>query len=160
MHSRWLSQSCPTLCDPVDCSPSNSSVHGDSKEILEWIDMTSFRGSSQLRDQTQVSHIAHPECTKSESPEIHLEKFLTISWDQSYTQQSWSTTYMCVILFFISWLITGDNKVCFFHCAALLKRLKLSTERWVSRCWYQSPAWDCDQRWSRNLASKAANCKN
>ena len=23
-------QSCPTLCDPMDCSPPGSSVHGDS----------------------------------------------------------------------------------------------------------------------------------
>ena len=30
MHSLWLSQLCPTLCDPVDCSPPSSSVHGDS----------------------------------------------------------------------------------------------------------------------------------
>ena len=25
-----LRQSCPTLCDPMDCSPPGSSVHGDS----------------------------------------------------------------------------------------------------------------------------------
>ena len=25
-----VAQSCPTLCDPVDCSPAGSSVHGDS----------------------------------------------------------------------------------------------------------------------------------
>ena len=25
-----VAQSCPTLCDPVDCSPPGSSVHGDS----------------------------------------------------------------------------------------------------------------------------------
>ena len=25
-----VSQSCPTLCDPMDCSPPGSSVHGDS----------------------------------------------------------------------------------------------------------------------------------
>ena len=25
-----VSQSCPALCDPMDCSPSDSSVHGDS----------------------------------------------------------------------------------------------------------------------------------
>ena len=25
-----VTQSCPTLCDPVDCSPPGSSVHGDS----------------------------------------------------------------------------------------------------------------------------------
>ena len=26
----WVSQSCLTLCDPMDCSPSGSCVHGDS----------------------------------------------------------------------------------------------------------------------------------
>ena len=26
----WVTQSCPTLCDPMDCSPPGSSVHGDS----------------------------------------------------------------------------------------------------------------------------------
>ena len=25
-----ITQSCPTLCDPMDCSPPGSSVHGDS----------------------------------------------------------------------------------------------------------------------------------
>ena len=29
MHTKWL-QSCPTLCNPMDCSPPDSSVHGDS----------------------------------------------------------------------------------------------------------------------------------
>ena len=32
-----LLQSCLTLCDPVDCSPPGSSVHGVSQaRILEW----------------------------------------------------------------------------------------------------------------------------
>ena len=26
----WVAQSCPTLCDPMNCSPPGSSVHGDS----------------------------------------------------------------------------------------------------------------------------------
>ena len=31
-------QSCPTLCDPIDCSPPGSSVHGIPQAgILEWI---------------------------------------------------------------------------------------------------------------------------
>ena len=31
-------QSCPTLCDPTDCSPPGSSVHGVSQaRILEWV---------------------------------------------------------------------------------------------------------------------------
>ena len=33
-----LAQSCPTVCDPIDCSPSGSSVHGISQaRILEWV---------------------------------------------------------------------------------------------------------------------------
>ena len=127
--------------------------------ILEWVDMPSSRGSSQPKDQTQFSRTAHPECTKSESPEIHLEVFFNnLLGSVLYTAKFERHLYVCDSFFQI--LITGDNKACSFHCAALLKNLKLSTERWVSRCWYQSPAWDCDQRWSRNLASKAANCKN
>ena len=40
-------QSCPTLCDSVDCSPPGSSVHGSLQaEILEWIVIPSSRGSS------------------------------------------------------------------------------------------------------------------
>ena len=39
-----------TLCDPLDCNPSGSSVHGISQaRILEWISISS-RGSSQPRD--------------------------------------------------------------------------------------------------------------
>ena len=43
----------PTLCDPVDCSPAGSSVHGILlARILEWVAMPSSRGYSQPRDQT------------------------------------------------------------------------------------------------------------
>ena len=54
-----VTQSCPTLCDPVDCSPPGSSVHGILQaRILEWVAISFSRGSSQPRDQTQVSRIA------------------------------------------------------------------------------------------------------
>ena len=53
-----VTQSCPTLCDPVDCSPSGSSVHGILQAvILEWIAIPFSRGSSQPRDRTPVSYI-------------------------------------------------------------------------------------------------------
>ena len=49
----------PTLCHPMDCSPSGSSVHGILQVIiLEWDAIPFSRGSSQPRDQTQVSCIA------------------------------------------------------------------------------------------------------
>ena len=42
-----LTQSCLTLCDPMDCSPPGSSVPGILQaRILEWVAMHSTRGSS------------------------------------------------------------------------------------------------------------------
>ena len=56
---REAAQSCPTLCDPMDCSPPGSSVHGISQaRKLEWIAVSFSRGSSWPRDQTRVSRIA------------------------------------------------------------------------------------------------------
>ena len=51
-----VAQSCPTLCDPMDCSPPGSSVHEIFQaRILEWVAISFSRGSSQPRDQTRVS---------------------------------------------------------------------------------------------------------
>ena len=53
-----LLQSCPTLCNTMDCSPPGSSVHGILQErILELVAMPSSRGSSQPSNQTCVSYI-------------------------------------------------------------------------------------------------------
>ena len=49
-------QLCPTLCNPMDCIPPGSPIHGILQaRILEWVAMLSSRGSSQPRDQTHVS---------------------------------------------------------------------------------------------------------
>ena len=54
-----VTQSCPTLCDPMDCSLPGSSVHGILQvRILEWVAVPFSRGSSEPRDWAQVSHIA------------------------------------------------------------------------------------------------------
>ena len=48
-----------TLCDPTDCSPPGSSVHGISQaKILEWVASSFSRGSSQPRDWLCVSCIS------------------------------------------------------------------------------------------------------
>ena len=53
-----VTQSCPTLWDPMDCSLPGSSVHGIFQAIvLEWMAMSFSRGSSQPRDRTRVSCI-------------------------------------------------------------------------------------------------------
>ena len=53
-----VTQSCPTLCDPMDCSLPGSSVHGIFQaRILEWVAISFSRGSSQPRDRSRVSRI-------------------------------------------------------------------------------------------------------
>ena len=56
---REVTQSCPILCDPMDCNLPGSSVHGIFQaRALEWVAISFSRGSSQPRAQTQVSCIA------------------------------------------------------------------------------------------------------
>ena len=51
-------KSCLTLCNPVDCSPPGSSIHGIFQAtMLEWVAISFSRGSSQPRDGTRVSRI-------------------------------------------------------------------------------------------------------
>ena len=47
----WVrAQSCPTLCDRLDCSPPVSSVHGVSQaRIVKWVAISISRGSSRPR---------------------------------------------------------------------------------------------------------------
>ena len=87
-----VAQSCLILCDPMDCSPLGSSVHGVLQaRIVEWVDMPSSKGSSQPRDWTLVSctegglyHLSH----QGSLPEIisapRCFKFLNNSLEQGY----------------------------------------------------------------------------
>ena len=51
-----VAQSCPTLCDFMNCSPPGSSVHGFVQaRTLEWVAISSSRRSSLPKDQSHVS---------------------------------------------------------------------------------------------------------
>ena len=55
-----VAQSCPTLCDPMDCSPPRFSVHGIFQAgVLEWVAISFSRESYRPRDRTQVSRIVN-----------------------------------------------------------------------------------------------------
>ena len=70
-----VTQSCPTLCEPMDGSLPGSSVHGILQaRILEWVAMPFSWGSSQPRTRTQVSLAA---------------RFLTI-WATREAHEYWS----------------------------------------------------------------------
>ena len=55
---REVAQSCPTLCDTMDCSLPGSSTHGILQtRTLEWVAISFSRRPSWPRDWTRVSHI-------------------------------------------------------------------------------------------------------
>ena len=57
--SHVCAQLCLTLCNPMDCSPPVSPIHGIFQaRLLKWIAIFFFRRSSQSTDQTWVSHVA------------------------------------------------------------------------------------------------------
>ena len=61
-----VAQSCPTLCDPMDYT-----VHGILQaRILKWAAVPFYRGSSQPRDQTQVSRIAELSAEPQGKPQV------------------------------------------------------------------------------------------
>ena len=54
-----FTESCPALCNPMDCIPPGASVHGILQaKILEWVPMSFFRGSSQPRDKIHISCVS------------------------------------------------------------------------------------------------------
>ena len=64
-------QLCPTLCDPMVCSPLGSSVHGILQaRILEWVAVPSSRGSSWPREGPRVSCIAGRFFTNGATREV------------------------------------------------------------------------------------------
>ena len=70
-------QLCPTLCNPMDCSPLGSSVHGIFQtRIVEWFAIFFSRGSSPPRDWACVSCIAG-KFFSAEPPE---KPFLVLTW--------------------------------------------------------------------------------
>ena len=74
-----VTQSCLTLCDPLDCSLPGSFVHEILQaRILEWVAIPFSRGSSQPKDWIEVSYIAG--------------RFFTV-WATREAQEYWSGPY-------------------------------------------------------------------
>ena len=97
-----VAQSCPTLCESMDCSPSGSTFHGILQaSVLEWVAVLFSRGSSQLRGWTQVS------CTAG--------RFFTI-WA---TQEALSP---CEVHSY-SWSTWWSRGICFGQCGVVAQTL-------------------------------------
>ena len=79
-------QLCPTLCNPMDCSPPGSSVQGILQaRILAWVAMPSSRGSSWPRDRILVSYVScigrgGSFTTNATWETLNFFSFIFISW--------------------------------------------------------------------------------
>ena len=90
IKAREVAQSCLTLCDPMDCNLPGSSVHGIFQvRILEWVAISSSKGSSQPRDQTCLSlRLLHWQLDS-----LLSEPFCLVSDSKLFSKESWSSSF-------------------------------------------------------------------
>ena len=94
-------QSCPTVCNPMDCSLPGSSIHGILQaRILEWSAFLFSRGSSQPRSPAlQVNSLLSEPSGKSKSTGVGS-------------------------LFLLQWIFpTQESNRCHLHCRQILYQL-------------------------------------
>ena len=112
-----FAQSCPTLCDPMDCSLPGSSVHGIFQaRVLEWADISFSRGSSQPRNRTRVSCVAD-RC-------FIIWATREASDPYNFIQINLNRDRAIIILFFIIW--TG-SLLMHWHCFVAIRT---SSHQW------------------------------
>ena len=93
-----ITESLPTLWDPMNWSPPSSSVHVISQaRILEWVTISFSRGSYPPRDRTRVSTKLweQPKCPSIDEQLKDICKYhsaikLRQAWDLWYVNRSWS----------------------------------------------------------------------
>ena len=138
-HHCLVAKSHPTLCDPMDCCLLGSSVHGIFQaRILEWVAISSARGSFQVRDQTCVSCIGRwiLYCLATREamiPSNHFQPVSRPSWRPRRGETAKS--HPCFILFVL--LTHGSyayNKMVVLHCQALNSLLFSNSKG--KRFWY------------------------
>ena len=110
-------QLCQTLCDPKDCIPPGSSVHGILQaRILEWVANAFARGSSQPRDQTQVSWIVggfFTVWTTREAPwSRHYDLNVLTGWKYCSNRIPWWAYYLTEAQSVWNFTIAGYNVMC------------------------------------------------
>ena len=139
----WVAQSCLTLCNPMDCSPPGSSVHGFLQaRILAWVAIPFFRGSSQRKDRTRVTCnlgrfftvwatsnsclLLYPKC--SPLPEPHGYTLLSSFEDFILPSPAWNVLSAClthidssrlnssILSLFLESYLTSPTPMCFCVC--------------------------------------------
>ena len=122
----------PTLCDPVDGSPPVSSAHELSQaRTLEWVAMSSSRGSSWPRNRTPVScvgkRILYHRATWEAQEMVHscAASFVSCLFymvNTSLCQRMWSIILSSCIVF--CWIVSRH----LFHQSLIYRQFKSNEE--------------------------------
>ena len=104
MKESEVAQSCPALCDPMDCSPPGFSIHGIFQAwVLEWVAISFSRGSSRPSNWTRVSCVADRHFTTWTTRESNpVNKLLT----HTHTH-----THRHILITVSRWGFPGDSGV-------------------------------------------------
>ena len=93
-----VAQLCLTLCNPMDCSLPDSSVHRTFQtRILEWVATSFSKGFSWPRDQTWVSCIAGWLFTLWATEEAHLSQVAAVYWVHTLLKPPNKCSNLCPI---------------------------------------------------------------
>ena len=94
-------------CDPMDCSPPASYVHGILQaRILEWVTISFSRGSSWPRDWTWISCITDRFFTDW----VTREAFFNL-YESSYTWWVFLGCWFFQYLLYYSWILNKTNNL-------------------------------------------------
>ena len=128
-----VTQSCLTLCNPMDCSPHDSSVHGILQaRILKWVAISFSRGPSWPRDRIWVFCLLHRQASSSPlappgKPTVELLKivvcFLTF---QSFFDPSFHPSPLIRLLLWVWFTLWHILRLfIYFHFVQFLKGLEI-----------------------------------
>ena len=118
-----VARSCPTLSDPMDYSPSGSSVHGILQaRILEWVAVLFSRGSSKPRAQTHESCVAGGFFTSWATRETQWKKQVIGQYLSINPIKILQSLYFPIFSEFLQWVVNYflSGKKDAFLCLMLL----------------------------------------
>ena len=126
-----VTQLCPTLWDPMDCSLPCSSIHGIFQtRVLEWVAISLSRESSQPRDQTRVSRVVGRSFTvwatrEGKDKGNKLPCFPLTSVSETFFSSVQSLSH--VQLFATPWTAAHQVSLSITNSQSLLKRMSIET---------------------------------
>ena len=131
-----VAQSCPTLCDPMDCSPPDSSVHGILEAgVLEWVAIPISRVSSWPRDWARVSCIAGGFFTIWATRETHHSATFT---PHPHLPSPWTWTWNYLVASYMF------SKSLFRKLALFYQRILAQKYLWICPL---GPSWNVCFHW-------------